>query len=158
VGLIVLVLLVPELPALAQIGRAATPPGKSYPSCALRQIGALLRPAAGQVVLADASASPELLWRSAVITTGSLYQHGVPAYLRARAAWRAPAGETEPAEFAATGATYVLFCPSARRYVLVADLPQTTLWDALQAGRPIPWLAEIASDSATGWRLYRVRP
>lgn len=158
VSLIFLVLLLPDLPALAQIGHPAAAASKEYPSCALSRIGALLRPSAGQVVLANAAVSPELLWRSAVKTTGSLYQHGVPAYLRARAAWRAPPGVAVPADFAATGAAYVLFCPSADRYALVAGLPPTTLWDVLQAGRPIPWLVEIATDKATGWRLYQVRP
>jgi hypothetical protein len=127
-----------------------------YPSCSLLHIAPLLAPAAGRVVLAEPQDSPELLYRTQVETVGSLYQHGVPAFLRDRDAWRAVPGSVEPAAVAATGAAYVLFCPAPGRYVPVADLPKDTLWDSLEAGTAPVWLVPVGQDSA-GWRLYRVR-
>jgi hypothetical protein len=112
--------------------------------------------AAGKIVLADVNQTPELLWRSKILTVGSLYHHGVAGFLRLRAAWRAVPGSAEPPEVAATGAQYVLFCSGAGRTDLVADLPQATLWDALLAGHPPPWLSLSAADQKTGWRLYQI--
>jgi len=151
-----LVLMVPILISMTVAGAAPVPAaGKTYPSCALRRIAPLLLPAAGQVVLAEVEATPELLYRTQVLTVGSLYQHGVPGYLRDRAAWRVMAGAVVPPEVSATGAAYVLFCPAPGRYALVQDLPKTTLWDALEAGAPPSWLAQAGSN-ADGWVLYKV--
>jgi hypothetical protein len=99
--------------------------------------------------------TPELLYRSQVLTVGSLYQHGVPGYLRARAAWRVVPGGAVPPEMQAAGVSWVLFCPAPGRYVLVQDLPKTTLWDALEAGSPPLWLSPAGSN-ADGWVLYKV--
>jgi hypothetical protein len=131
--------------------------GKAAPSCDLRHIAPLLADATGQVVLAEAQNTPELLYRTGVLTVGSLYQHGLPAYFRARDAWRSVPGATPPAAVTATGAKFVLFCPAAGRYALVQDLPKTTLWDALAANQPPPWLVLTAQDPATGWRLYKLK-
>jgi hypothetical protein len=148
------VLGLPELAALTPEAKAApAAPGKAYPSCSLRHIAPLAAPAAGKIVLAVADATPELLYRTQVETVGSLYQHGVPAYLRDRDAWRAPV--TNRIALSATGASYVLFCPTASRYLPVADLPMTTLWDVLEAGKPPGWLTFIGQNS-DGWELYRV--
>jgi hypothetical protein len=144
----------PELAAMAQPQPAAAS-GIGYPSCTLRHIAPLLAPAGHAIVLAEAQDTPELLYRTPVETVGSLYQHGVPGYLRARDAWRSTPGTAEPSAVAATGAAYVLFCPQAARYAPVADLPKTTLWDALEAASPPPWLILSGTDAA-GWRLYRV--
>ncbi len=151
--LLVLLLLVPRLPALAQPHK----PLPGGPSCDLQSFAPALDVAAGTVVLADVNETPELLWRSKILTVGSLYHHGVAGFLRDRAAWRATPGTAEPAAVVATGATYVLFCTGAGRTDLVADLPKTTLWDALLAGHPPPWLGVIAADPKTGWRLYKIR-
>jgi hypothetical protein len=107
------------------------------------------------VVLAPADDTPELLYRTQVETIGSLYQHGLRGYLRARAAWRVAPGAQVPAAVRATKAKFVLFCPSAGRYPLVADLPKTTLWDALEAGTPPAWLQLLGSNDQ-GWRLYKI--
>ncbi len=152
ISLLVLLLFVPQLPALAHATKPA-PPG---PSCDLHGFAPALGIAAGKIVLADVNETPELLWRSKILTVGSLYHHGVAGFLRLRAAWRSMPGDTEPPEVAATGATYVLFCTGAGRTDLVADLPKTTLWDALLAGNPPPWLMLQASDPQTGWRLYKI--
>jgi hypothetical protein len=151
------VLGVPELAGMARPPAAAAGvAGKAYPSCSLRRIAPLLEVASGKVVLAEAQETPELLYRTKVKTVGSLYQHGVPAYLRDRDAWRAQPGDVEPAAVQATGAAYVLFCPEAGRYLPVADLPKDTLWDALEAGKPPAWLVAVGGDRA-GWELYRVK-
>jgi len=156
-AVILAVLGVPEVSAMAVPGKAGwAGGGVKYPSCSLLHIAPLLAPAAGRVVLAEPQDSPELLYRTQVETVGSLYQHGVPAFLRDRDAWRAVPGSVEPAAVAATGAAYVLFCPAPGRYVPVADLPKDTLWDSLEAGTAPVWLVPVGQDSA-GWRLYRVR-
>ncbi len=159
---IVLILLVPLLTAMTRPAPAAPKPvpgtaAVSYPSCSLRHIAPLLGPAAGQVVLAGPEDAPELLYRSKILTVGSLYHHGVAGYLRDRAAWRSPTGDEIPAAVTATGAQWVLFCPSPGRTMLVQDLPKTTLWDALQAASPPPWL-HLAAANSDGWRLYKITP
>ena len=154
-----LVLAVPMLGvvALPAPRAAAAPAGGAYPSCALRHAAPLLALAEGQVVLAQVEDTPELLYRSQVETVGSLYQHGIPGYLRDRAAWRVVPGEKVPPEVSATAARFVLFCPMAGRYALVRDLPKTTLWDALEAGTVPPWLS-LAGSNVDGWRLYKITP
>ncbi len=150
--LLMLLLLAPRLPALAEPHRAAA----AGPSCDLQSFAPALGVAAGKVVLADVNETPELLWRSQILTVGSLYHHGVAGFLRDRAAWRAVPGSTEPPAVAATGAAYVLFCTGAGRSNLVADLPKSTLWDALLAGRTPPWLSPAVADPKTGWRLFKI--
>ncbi len=140
--------------AVAPSGRPAKPDGHAQ-ACGLHDIGVLLDPLGHAVVLANMEITPELLYRTKLTAIGSLYQHGVPDFLTARAAWRAVPGDREPPSMAATGAGYVLFCPSSGRFAPVADLPTTTLWDALEAGRPPPWLA-LAGTNDQGWRLYRI--
>ncbi|WP_297371801.1 hypothetical protein [Acidocella sp.] len=160
-GMMFLVLGVPELalafgPPMADSGARAEAAGRAFPSCTLRDVAPLLQGAAGQVVLAGPEDTPELLYRAPVLTVGSLFHHGVPGYLRDRAAWRAAPGPMEPPELKAAKVAYVLFCPRAARYELVADLPVgSTIWDTLEAGNVPPWLAPVGQDSA-GWRLYRV--
>jgi hypothetical protein len=150
--LLLLLLLVPRLPAMAHVSK----PGPAGPNCDLHAFAPALGVAAGKIVLADVNETPELLWRSQILTVGSLYHHGVAGFLRLRAAWRAAPGNAEPPEVAATGAQYVLFCSGAGRTDLVADLPQTTLWDALLAGHPPAWLSLAAEEKKTGWRLYKI--
>ncbi len=153
-AVIAALLVLPNAAALP-FGSARAAAG-TYPSCALRHIGTLLAPYAGATVLAEADDTPELLYRSRVKLVGGLYQHAVPGYLLARAAWRSPPGTTEPPAVAATGASLILFCRHAGRYVLVQDLPANTLWDALQASQPPPWLQPRDHDPTTGWTLYAV--
>jgi hypothetical protein len=148
---------IPEMAAMAETGTKGGPRGPDYPSCSLRQIAPLLAPVGRAVVLAEPQDSPELLYRTQVETVGSLYQHGVPGYLRDRDAWRAAPGGSVPAALRATGAGYVLFCPAPGRYLPVADLPRNTLWDALEADAPPVWLRQMGSD-ASGWRLYKIMP
>jgi hypothetical protein len=153
-GVLFVALGVPEVAALGAIKPGAGV-GTKFPSCALRDIAPLLAPVGQQIVLAEMQDTPELLYRTRVETVGSLYQHGVRGYLRARDAWRVEQGAEVPAAVRATGAKFVLFCPKAGRYAPVADLPKDTLWDALEANTPPGWLALQGTDVA-GWRLYAI--
>ncbi len=154
-AILALVLVIPAVPGLRTTPSAAAAP--DAPSCDLRQIGTLLAPFPGSIILAPMEDTPELLYRSEVKTVGSLYHHGLAGYLRARAAWRSPTGSVESPDVTATGATYVLFCHSIAPYAPVAGAPPGSLWDTLNAGTPPPWLTLRASDPATGWKLFVVR-
>jgi hypothetical protein len=156
IGLIGVLLLVPYAPALAlAAAHPAKAPAKTA-SCTMRHIAALLAPATGQIVLTRAGEVPELLYRTRIIAVGSLYQHGIAGYLRARAAWRTRVGAAPSSALRATGARFILFCPTPHRYALVRTAPPGTLWDALAAGHPPVWLRRIGSDPRTGFRLYRI--
>lgn len=153
-ALIFVFLLATRTPLLHKAKAEALPPS---PSCDLLHIGPMLAPFAGKVVLADVSATPELLYRTGILTVGSLYQHGVPGFLRARAAWRSVPGAKAPPELAAAQARLILFCPAPGRYALVADLPPDTLWDALDHNRIPGWLKLRAEDGGSGWELFQLR-
>jgi hypothetical protein len=116
---------------------------------------ALLAPAAGQVVLASPDETPDLLYRTGVLTVGSLYHRGITAYMRARAAWRSGPADAEPPAVRATEAQWVLLCRGAARSGLVADLSRDTLQDRLGRGEVPPWLQPAGVDAA-GWALWRV--
>jgi hypothetical protein len=153
--LVFVMVVAPELSLLAApLQNAPTPVSKT--SCSLRHIAPMLAPYAGAIVLANPTDTPELLYRSNILTVGSLYQHGVPAFLRARAAWRSQDLTHKPPAVRATGAAYVLFCAGEGRDLTLADLPHNTLWDALAAGRPPKWLVLQASDAGSGWQLFRI--
>jgi len=136
----------------------AAPPEIAAASCSVRNLAAMLRPFAGQVVLADADVTPELLYRTGILTVGSLYHQNVAAFLRQRAAWRSLPSNTEPDAVRETGTRAVLFCPRSDRSLLVADLPPDTLADRLGRGEVPPWLTWVAMDRASGNVLYRVVP
>ena len=155
-AILLVLLLLPNAAALPSGGARSRAGAAPYPSCTLRHIGALLAPYAGATLLAKPDDTPELLYRTKVKLVGGLYQHAVPGYLLARAAWRSQPGATEPPAVAATGAMLILFCRQPGRYGLVQDLPPGTLWDALEAGQPPPWLNRRGTDPASGWTLYAV--
>ncbi|HTI82944.1 MAG TPA: hypothetical protein VL614_21020 [Acetobacteraceae bacterium] len=135
---------------------AATPAHETANGCEVAHAASLLRPYAGQVVLADVNITPELLYWTAVRTVGSLYHRGSPGYLRLRAAWRSMDTQQVPPAVLATGASLVLFCRGTRRTLLLGDLPPDTLWDQLARNKPPPWLSEVASATNGGFTLYRV--
>jgi hypothetical protein len=157
-AVLILVFGVPEIAASLpeHPSGIAAAEARKFPACGLRDISPLAAQAGDNIVLAQAEATPELLYRTRIKTVGSLYQHGVPGYLRSRDAWRSEPGSTVPDAVRATGAAYILFCPQAGRYAPVADLPRTTLWDALEAGTPPDWAVPVGANAA-GWRLYRVQ-
>ncbi len=145
------------VPVGAEFAHASSPKAapQKFPSCSLRHVAPLLAVAGSKIVLAEAQDTPEILYRSQAETVGSLYQHGVPGFLRSREAWRAMPGAAEPGAVKATGAAFVLFCPKPGRYLPVSDIPPDTLWDALEADKPPQWLQPAGND-ASGWRLYRI--
>jgi hypothetical protein len=132
------------------------------PDCRVGGLGSMLAPYAGRVVLTDVNDVPELLYRTGILTVGSLYLRNVPAFMRLRAAWRSGPSDTVPEAVRATGATLVLACPRPVRYAgrssLVADLPPETLLDRLNRGEVPPWLKEVARHPASGHVLYRIVP
>jgi len=149
---LVAVLLVPVLPALAHGGGKKAAAAQGGGSCDIAPFAPAMATASGKMVLTDVNDGPEWLWRTKILVVGGLYHHGIAGFLAARADWRAPA------EAPAPGVAYVVFCTGAGRSGLVADLPRTTLWDALLAKRPPAWLRPVAADKATGWILYQVAP
>jgi hypothetical protein len=128
------------------------------PSCSLASGVSLLADHAGRIVLANPNIAPELLYRTRVLTVGSLYHRNVSAFLRLRAAWRSSPSDTPPAAIRATRASLVLFCPSPTRSLLVADAPPDTLLDRLNQGHVPPWLHRLSEDPQSGTVLYEVMP
>jgi hypothetical protein len=158
-GVIMLFALVPfvsELPRPFRPARAGQPP--TPVSCAVSRLAWMLEPLTGQVVLSNVNDAPELLYRTGVLTVGSLYHRNPAGFMRLRSAWRTQAGDAVPPTFLAARISYVLFCPAPVRSPLVKDLPQHTLWDRLAQSRPPPWLHLVARDPASGNVLYRVGP
>jgi hypothetical protein len=150
-ALLALFLLAPPAGSLA-----GSPPPARGARCAVPDATGLLASYAGQVVLADVNDSPELLYRTDILTVGSLYHRNAAAFMRLRAAWRSRALADEPEAVRRTGAAAILVCPGAAgRSVLVADLPADTLLDRLDRGDPPAWLSAVGADGS-GHVLYRV--
>jgi hypothetical protein len=146
----------PRAEALPLWSPARAAAGEADPNCSLAASGAMLADHAGQVVLADPGDTPELLYRTQVLTVGSLYHRNVPAFMRQRAAWRSMPADTVPDAVRQTGATLVLFCRSHARSLMVADLPPDTLLDRLSRGEVPRWLHQVAADRQSGNALYEV--
>ena len=161
VGCIALVLFVPTLPDIYLLGTRGAAAitaenGRDLARCPNRRIADLLAPYAGQVVLADVNDSPDLLYRTGVLTVGSLYLRAGAGAARALAAWSSP-GDTaaEPDAVRATGATLVLICPGRDAKDGEDSRVETTLFERLRRNAPPPWLARVRADAA-GHVLYRV--
>lgn len=146
------------LPCGLSLSSARASTGGAAPSCSLDDAAALLADHAGQTVLTNPNYSPELLYRTHVLTVGSLYHRNVAAFMRLRAAWRSAPSDIVPAAVSATGASLVLFCPSPARSTLVTDLPRNTLLDRLNQGHVPPWLHKLSEDRRSGNVLYEVMP
>jgi hypothetical protein len=150
-GLILGPLVIHRVIAGAAASEAPTGP------CDLQAAAPMLAPFAGQVVLTDVNDTPEMLYRTGLLTVGSLYYRDPNAYFRLRAAWRSdPDGPVPPEAVRATRATLVLFCRSTRRSFMVADLPRKTLWDRLSRGAPPVWLHKLGESVGGGYDLYRI--
>jgi hypothetical protein len=149
-----------SMPALLATRLLATPStiASGGPSCDGVAAARLLAPAAGAVVLTDPTLTPELLYRTQILTAASLYHRNAAAYMRLRAAWRAEPEGAVPEAVQATRARFVLACKGAPRLALVEGLPKTTLLDLLSAGTPPAWLTAVAEDARSGFVLYRVKP
>ncbi len=156
VGVASLFFVVPEASQLVGLlSPASAASAASAPDCSLRAIGPLLAPYAGEVVMANPGDTPELLYRTKVLTVGSLYAN-IPAFMRLRDAWRSLPSDDLPEAVKATGASLLLFCPHAIRSLMVADLPPDTLLDRLDRQDAPRWLEKRGDDTASGYVLYRI--
>lgn len=156
VGIFALFILGPYMPGVAH---ALAYPKHHKPhqaTCSTVGIARLLAPAAGKIVLTSVNYVPQLLFRTRILTVGSLYQHGIGAYLRARTAWRTPVGSVPPLAFRQTGAEFVLFCNTSTLNYLGKPTPRDALWPRLAQHRPPPWLRQIGGPTRQGFRLYEV--
>jgi hypothetical protein len=140
---------------------AVPPTLPGAPDCGVGGLGRFLAPYAGKVVLTNVNDVPELLYRTGILTVGSLYHRNAAGFMRLRAAWRSMPSDREPDAVRATGAVLVLVCPrpgTGSRWALVRDLPPQTLLDRLERGEVPPWLTEVAREPASGHVLYAVNP
>jgi hypothetical protein len=153
IGLIALFALVPLVGLLAPVSV-----DENDHACALSGSEGMLAKHAGQVVLANPNDTPELLYRTRALTVGSLYHRNIVAFMRLRAAWRSLPSDTVPDAVRSTGATLVLYCSSAARSLLVADLPLDTLLDRMNQGLFPSWLHRLDADPHAGYVLYQVLP
>jgi hypothetical protein len=106
----------------------------------------------GQVVLADVNDTPEILYRTGLLTVGSLYHHDPAGYLRLRAAWESDPDGPVPPEVKATRASLILVCRNARR--TVTGVTHETLWDSLIRGTPPAWLRVVGHSG--DYTLYQI--
>ncbi len=149
VALLALFILAPRAQALLFTpAQAAT----VAPSCSVAGLTDLLAPYHGQVVLAHVNDSPELLYRTQVLTVASLYHRNVAAFLRWRAAWTATDLDTLPDAVRQTGASLLLFCPG--RWSPGSN--DAALAARLLRGEVPPWLRRLGEDRASGNVLYGV--
>ena len=157
-GTIILFLLVPFVSDVGgPLKQAQAANGDVDRDCPVTGLDTMLAPHAGQVVLTDVNKSPELQYRSEIVTVGSLYHRNPAGFMRLRAAWRSQDAEAVPPAFAVAGISMVLFCPTTGRSPLVRDLPETTLLDRLTRNEAPRWLEPVARDPISGHVLYRVR-
>jgi hypothetical protein len=88
-----------------------------------------------------------LLYRTRILTVGSLYHRNAAAYMRLRDAWRAEPGDTEPEAVRATRARFLLACKGSPRLGLVSDFAEHNT-----SGRINRWKATSLVDSrGRGW-------
>jgi len=159
IALLALFALVPRMDGFPGLFSPATAaPPDDGPTCALADGAALLAEHAGAVVLASPNDTPELLYRSQVLTVGSLYHRNAGAFMRLRAAWRSMPSGRVPDAVRATGATLLLFCAERGRSLMVADLPADTLYDRLNRDQIPPWLRRLGNEPRSGHVLYEVMP
>jgi hypothetical protein len=154
-GVLLGVLAAPLL-ASALGGKATATAGAPAGQCDLQAAAPMLAPFPGTIVLADVNDSPELLYRTPVLTIGSLYHRDPAGYLRLRAAWRSTLADAVPPEVQATGATLVLFCRHAPRNAMLTGAPHDTLWDRLASNHPPAWLHPLPAPPGSGYELFSV--
>jgi hypothetical protein len=128
--------------------------------CDLQEAVPMMAPFAGQVVLSDVNDVPEILYRTRLLTVGSLYPHARAGFLALRAAWRTigdpSPNEPVPPEVIETRASLILFCRNAIRSGIVGDEPKTTLWDRMMHNQPPAWAKKVNEDGPSGYTLYRI--
>lgn len=162
----------PPLPSLARVGvillflsspliaikMATAAPADERMSCSVRATAPALAASPDARLLSRIDDAPEFLYFTPVHTMGSLYHRGVAAFLQARHIWRLRAFATLPDAVRAAGVQLIAICPAAGRLAITADLPDTTLYDALRHGTPPAWLREVAAPPGSGYVIYQVVP
>jgi hypothetical protein len=143
-----------QLPDMTSSARAAAM--IELPACRVADAVAMLARHPGAVVLADVNDTPEILYRTQVLTVGSLYHRNVDAFLRLRAAWRVAPSATVPPEIDAAGISFVLGCKTPVRSALVEDRNTPNLLDQVRTGEPPAWLRKIDENPASRQVLYEV--
>jgi hypothetical protein len=156
VGIFALFILGPYMPGVAHALVHPKPRSTHQALCSTVGIAPLMAPAAGKIVLTSVNYVPQLLYRTHILTVGSLYQHGIGAYLRARTAWRTPVGSAPSTAFLRTGAQFVLFCNTSHLDYLGKPISNDALWPRLAQHRPPPWLRQVGRTNDQGFRLYEV--
>jgi hypothetical protein len=134
--------------AAAEAGSAA--------DCSIRTLAPVLQIYAGQVVLSEAGETPELLYRTGILTVGSLYHRNAAGFFRLQAAWASPPSVAVPDVVRATGASLVLVCTKIALQAGDHGEPHSLLGQ-LRRGITPPWLEPVLDDPLSGHRLYRVR-
>ncbi len=148
----------PVLSPLAAVAKPTTTgsTGASL-TCPLTGAVALLGLHPGAVVLTDVNDGPDLLYRTQIVTVGSLYHRNIEAFMRLRAAWRSiPTDEGATPELRATRATLILACPHAATSMIVEGLGRDTLLSRLIDDSPPPWLHRLADAGPGGYVLYGI--
>ena len=115
--------------------------------CHLDAAVGMLDQAAGQIVLTNPNYVPELLYRTRILTVGSLYLRGWQGLARLHDAWESHDWDQPGPAMEATEARYVLVC---RQVAGDGD----TLLDRLARGEKPAWLREVASDPS-GFVLFQ---
>ena len=151
-GLVLCAVLLPWVAVLLP-GHARASAQSEGMACHTLAGAALLDPYAGRIVLTEPNDTPEVLYRTGVLTVGSFYHRNAAAFMRLRAAWHSKPGTMPDAAVIATGASLFLVCPRAERSSRLADLPRDTLLDQLWAGEVPPWLRRIGAEPS-GYVLY----
>jgi hypothetical protein len=156
---IILFVLVPFAGDLARPLKSARADGTDgSPGCAASNLGGMLAPYAGSVMLTDVNVSPVLHYQSGVVTVGSLFHRNPTGFMRLRDAWRSVVTDTVPDAFAIADIEFVLYCRPSGRSPLVRDLSEITVADHLARGDVPSWLRQVAADPASGHVLYQVGP
>jgi hypothetical protein len=153
------IIILPLMPAYAinpQVEKQFLKIETASDSCSTDKLSELLKPYAGKIVLASPNFTPELLWRTHVVTTGSLYSRGAWGFIRTAEAWNTPSlGDKEPLSLAQTGAQFVLYCP-VRGDNSKPDNAVFNIQNALQYGMPPSWMTFLWADPSSGFVFYKV--
>jgi hypothetical protein len=158
IGLIALMLLPDSAYAASGWQAEDGGPATKVADCPVGGLGPMFAPYAGQVVLADVNAGPELLYRTGILIVGSAYFRNIDGFMRLRAAWLSTPSATEPEAVRDTKASLVLACTHTGATAPGVDAPAAALFERLALGDVPPWLAEVARDRASGNVLYRIVP
>lgn len=124
-------------------------PARPAKLCQIDAAVPMLEAAAGQIVLTQPGYVPELLYRTRILTVGSLYIRAQGALVRLHAAWASQDWEQPGAALGATGARYLLVC----RHLTPGEADDTSLLARLAHGERPDWLRQVATEPS-GFTLF----